>query len=397
MLEWYGRNLITFAKPTGEMYAYTYNADGIRTSKNYYNAGGNLISTDEYIYDGTKLIAENRSGTWLYYFYDANGAVTGMSYGGTLYYFRKNLQGDVTGIYNATGTLVVEYEYTPYGAILSTTGSMANTIGTINPIRYRGYYYDIETGLYYVSSRYYDPEIGRWISPEPNVYYGEFDEAAGLLGYNVYAYCANNPIMFKDETGEGITLACVLIGAGIGLIVGAIGGSHYAKHKKNLTPSDGWDYWKYVVFGGVGGGALGGLAGWAFAGTNAAASISWAYYKATNVVGTSAYAIGSAFEKWFYKAYDIIKQYQQVTYRGYRFDAIFKNSIVELKNYNWSKYSSYNGLIKTFTNQARNYMQFVGDVIKRQKIEGVTFCFSSKPPQAIIDALRDIGVTVNWL
>ena len=155
MLEWYGRNLITFAKPTGEMYAYTYNADGIRTSKNYYNAGGNLIGTDEYIYDGTKLIAENRSGTWLYYFYDANGAVTGMSYGGTLYYFRKNLQGDVTGIYNAYGTLVVEYEYTPYGAIFSTTGSMANTIGTINPFRYRGYYYDTETELYYLITRYY--------------------------------------------------------------------------------------------------------------------------------------------------------------------------------------------------------------------------------------------------
>ena len=386
------------AKSDGDVISYSYNVDGIRTGKVTYDVHVAVIDNVEYIvYNGNVVKETHLTGDLLYYYYGENGDVIGLTYNDADYYYRKNLQGDIISIHTTDGTKVVEYAYNAWGKVLSVSGTLASTLGEANPFRYRGYYYDTETGLYYVSSRYYDPEIGRWISPEPNVYYGEFDEAAGLLGYNVYAYCANNPIMFKDETGEGITLACVLIGAGIGLIVGAIGGSHYAKHKKNLTPSDGWDYWKYVVFGGVGGGALGGLAGWAFAGTNAAASISWAYYKATNVIGTSAYAIGSAFEKWFYKAYDIIKQYQQVTYRGYRFDAIFKNSIVELKNYNWSKYSSYNGLIKTFTNQARNYMQFVGDVIKRQKIEGVTFCFSSKPPQAIIDALRDIGVTVNWL
>ncbi len=389
-LTWQGRRL-TAMVVNGTAMSFEYNSDGIRQSKTYGN------TTVNYITDGSKIIAENRNGTYIYYVYDEKGAIMGMMYNNQLYTFRKNLQGDVTGIYTANGNLVVEYTYSPYGEVLSVTGTLASTIGTANPFRYRGYYYDTETGFYYVSSRYYDPEIGRWISPEPNVNYGEFDEGAGLLGYNVYSYCANNPVMFKDETGEGITLACVLIGAGIGLIVGAVGGSHYAKHKKNLTPSDGWDYWKYVVYGGVAGGVLGGLAGWAFAGTNAAASISWAYYKATNVIGTSAYAIGSAFEKWFYRAYNIVKQCQQVSHKGYRFDAIFKNSIVELKNYNWSNYSSYNSLIRSFTNQARNYMQFIGDVIRGQEIKGVTFCFSSKPPQVIIDALRNIGVTVNWL
>lgn len=201
--------------------------------------------------------------------------------------------------------------------------------------------------------------------------------------------------MFNDETGESITLACILIGVAIGSIIGAVGGSHYAKHKMDLTPSDGWDYWKYVIYGGIGGGALGGLAGWAFAGTSAAASISWGYYKTTTAIGTSSYAIGRAFEKWFYKAYNVV--HQQVRYFGYRFDAVFKNSIVELKNYNWSRYSNYNSLIKSFTTQARNYMQFVGDTINDQVIKGVTFCFSSKPPAEIIDALRAIGVTVNWL
>ena len=96
-----------------------------------------------------------------------------------------------------------------------TTGTMATTLGQLNPLRYRGYVYDTETGFYYVSSRYYDPEIGRWISPEPNVDYGEFDEGAGLVGYNVYAYCANNPVMFKDETGESITI--VICGVVLGI------------------------------------------------------------------------------------------------------------------------------------------------------------------------------------
>ena len=201
MLEWYGRNLITFAKPTGEMYAYTYNADGIRTSKNYYNAGGNLIGTDEYIYDGTKLIAESRSGDWLYYFYDASGAISGMSYNGTLYYFRKNLQGDVTGIYNASGNIIVQYEYTPYGALLAVTDANGNDISAnathianINPFRYRGYYYDTETGLYYLITRYYDPVVGRFIN-EDGLLNG------GIISANLFAYCCNNPIRYIDPCG----------------------------------------------------------------------------------------------------------------------------------------------------------------------------------------------------
>ena len=179
------------------------------------------------------------------------------------YFYEKNLQGDIIKVFNQSGTQLANYIYDAWGnPTITYLGNGASTPAKYNPFAYRGYYLDSETGLYYVSSRYYDPEIGRWISPEPNVDYGEFDEGAGLLGYNVYAYCANNPVMFNDETGESITLACVLIGAGIGLIVGAVGGSHYAKHKKNLTPSDGWDYWQYVVGFGVAGGAVGALVGW---------------------------------------------------------------------------------------------------------------------------------------
>lgn len=137
----------------------------------------------------------------------------------------------------------------------------ASHIANVNPIRYRGYYYDRETGFYYVSSRYYDPEVGRWISPEPNVHEGEFDENAGLIGYNVYAYCANNPINNFDPMGEFVISTAVLIGIGIGAAIGGIvGGTYgYKKAVKNNVPRE--QRWKYVVGYGIGGAVVGGVIG----------------------------------------------------------------------------------------------------------------------------------------
>jgi len=106
-----------------------------------------------------------------------------VKYNGTVYYYITNLQGDVLHIVNASGTPVVSYTYDPYGKPLTATGSLASTLGTHNPLRYRGYVYDNETGLYYVSSRYYDPEIGRWINADSLVSTGQ-----GILGYNMFAY-----------------------------------------------------------------------------------------------------------------------------------------------------------------------------------------------------------------
>jgi len=193
-----------FANTNGEIYNYTYNADGIRTAKTMHDAGGDYAGTTEYIYDGTKLIAENRSGDWLYYFYDANGTVTGMYYNNVLYYFRKNLQGDITGIYNATGTLVVEYEYTPYGAIFAITDANGNDISTnathianINPFRYRGYYYDTETGFYYLITRYYDPVVGRFLNAD-----SQLNNSLGILGLNQFSYCLNTPVNMVDYGGN---------------------------------------------------------------------------------------------------------------------------------------------------------------------------------------------------
>ena len=155
------------------------------------------------------------------FYYDQNSMLIGFRYNGQDYWYIRNGQNDIAGIIDSTGTQVVCYTYDSWGVPISVTGSMADTIGAINPFRYRGYYYDSETGLYYLNSRYYDPVVGRWISPEPNVYEGRFDENAQLISYNIYSFCANNPINNIDLTGEFV-ISTILIGAGIGAALGGI-------------------------------------------------------------------------------------------------------------------------------------------------------------------------------
>ena len=108
----------------------------------------------------------SRNGNTLKFGYSPDGRALSVDYNGTDYYYVYNLQGDVIALYNTSGNVVVEYTYDSWGRILSVTGSLANTLGAINPLRYRGYIYDTETGLYYLRSRYYDPEVGRFLNAE---------------------------------------------------------------------------------------------------------------------------------------------------------------------------------------------------------------------------------------
>ena len=114
----------------------------------------------------------------------------------TTYYYVLNLQGDVVKLVNANGTAYATYTYNAWGEVLTATGSMAN----INPLRYRGYYYDTETGFYYLQSRYYDPANHRFINADSYESTGQ-----GFVGTNMFAYCNNIPTSFRDDSGHRLS------------------------------------------------------------------------------------------------------------------------------------------------------------------------------------------------
>lgn len=210
---WSGRALTGVTLKNNTSITYSYDAFGSRINK---RVGG---TTHQYVFDGNSIIAEIVTGNenyTLYYYYDAAGNIVGFRHDSVDYYFQKNWRGDVVGIVNPAGTVVTEYSYDAWGKVISVTGSMASTVGRINPIRYRGYYYDVETGFYYLNTRYYDPEVGRFVSADTTDVLAASPNS--LTDKNLFAYCDNNPIMYKDDGGE---FWHILVGAGVGAIVGA--------------------------------------------------------------------------------------------------------------------------------------------------------------------------------
>ena len=224
----HGRQLAQMSRANGaalEYLNYTYDADGRRIGKEretIVTVGGEAISnssTTKYIYLGDTLtemqiVNVDESVDTFRFTYDATGPMS-MTFYGTEYFYLKNAQGDVTGIVNAAGTQVVAYTYDAWGKLLSTTGTMAGSIGTLNPFRYRGYVYDTETGLYYLNSRYYNPETGRFINADSENLLTATPESA-TWDKNLFAYCDNNPITRID--GEGHVWN-IIIGAAVGGIV----------------------------------------------------------------------------------------------------------------------------------------------------------------------------------
>ena len=191
----HGRQLASMAKiDQSETWQFTYNADGLRTQRT------NGTTTYKYTYLGGQLTHMTVDGHTMYFAYDASGVPLAMTYDGVDYYYVTNIQGDVVSILNASGTEVVSYAYDAWGNLISTTGDMADTLGFYNPLRYRGYVYDAETELYYLQSRYYNPEMGRFINADDFVSTGH-----GILGNNMFAYCMNNPVMRIDPTGYRYT------------------------------------------------------------------------------------------------------------------------------------------------------------------------------------------------
>lgn len=206
---WSGREL-SGASANGKSYTYKYNADGLRTQK---SVDG---TTTYYIYSGDKLVAQKTGNNTSYLEYDSTGSPFLISYNGSHYYYILNGQGDVIALIDNTGNTVVEYTYDPWGQITSITGALAGTLGQANPMRYREYYYDSETGLYYLQSRYYDPETGRFISAD-----GLLSTGQGILGHNMFAYCLNNPTN-RFDIGGNISFAMgALLVFGV-LLIGAV-------------------------------------------------------------------------------------------------------------------------------------------------------------------------------
>ena len=223
-----GRQLAS-ATVDGKQVSYAYDMAGVRSSKQ--------VGDTTYTY--TTLSGKVMRQTWgdnnaLEFVYDDGNQPFALIYNdgstSTLYYYVLNAQGDVIALLNANGKLAASYDYDAWGnctvydssaKVLTDPTSIAN----LNPLRYRGYYYDAETGFYYLQSRYYDPAICRFINADTFA----TTDANGFLSANMFAYCENNPIMRVDADGEiWNVIAGAVIGAGLEVLGQLMTGTKFA-------------------------------------------------------------------------------------------------------------------------------------------------------------------------
>ena len=190
-----GRRLAT-ATVGNTNISYAYDMAGVRSSK--------TVNGTEYKFTTLSGLVTRQTGggKTIDFIYDDSNQPLAMKYNGTLYYYILNAQGDVVRIIDGSRNVVASYSYDPWGKIISSSGALAE----VNPLRYRGYYYDSETGFYYLQSRYYDPELGRFINADS---YASTD-ATGLLSANMFAYCENDPVNKSDPTGEWFLQAAAI-------------------------------------------------------------------------------------------------------------------------------------------------------------------------------------------
>ena len=235
---WNGRELATAIKGSTSV-SYKYGADGLRTQKTV----GNTVYNYYYI-DGV-LVRQTWGTNYMDFLYDETGSAYSFIYNGTQYYYVRNLQGDVVKILNTSGGVVASYTYDAWGKVTSS----GNVVGQYNPIRYRGYYYDTDTGFYYLQSRYYDPAIKRFISADDASLLGANGDFTSL---NLYAYCGNNPVARADNGGEAWH---ILIGAGVGALssfVASVATQCITKKGEIITKKGGIDWNAALISAGYG-------------------------------------------------------------------------------------------------------------------------------------------------
>ena len=218
-----GRRLKRIVGTAGEV-TFAYDSDGKRVRK---TSGGN---TTTYYYNGNVLSGLVRkaskdagttgTGTTVQFVYDTQGKPFMLRVNGkTDYFYLYNGLGDITGLVDSSNQVVVRYQYNSWGKVTSTQDTSGVSLATLNPFRYRKYVYDPETGLYCLGSRYYDPEVGRFVNAD------DFEtltyQMDSVQGKNLYQYCFNNPINMQDEDGgwpKWVTEVAIGIGA---IVIGA--------------------------------------------------------------------------------------------------------------------------------------------------------------------------------
>ena len=249
-MTWQGGRQLSSMQKDGTTLSFSYNDAGLRTEK---TVNG---STRRYIWNSSQLMADVGASDAFYFHYSSGGELIGYTYktadAETECILVKNQQGDVERVISADGTVLASYTYDAWGNVLTSEGSLA----TANPIRYRGYYFDTETSLYYLQSRYYDPATGRFINADAQVV------AESSVGCNSFTYSLNSPVSMADDEGDlPFFVATAIAGAIIGAIVG---GAVAAANGKNV--------WAGIGIGAAAGALIGTGAGMA-AGAALAGSI----------------------------------------------------------------------------------------------------------------------------
>ena len=234
-MSWQGGRQLSSMTKGSDTLSFAYNESGLRTSKTVNGV------THSYVWQGSKLAADITDAYALYFHYDSSGEVIGFtrtaSDTDTEYFYVKNLQGDILKVITATGTEAATYTYDAWGKLLTSTGDLAE----VNPIRYRGYYYDTETGLYYLKSRYYDPEVDRFISPDVFASTGQ-----GIFGTNMFTYCKNNSIVLSDRSGTLSAWALNLTDSGGGYSLSVLHFKYTMHNLKGVAKDVGIAAWHSV-------------------------------------------------------------------------------------------------------------------------------------------------------
>lgn len=217
-----GRDLMSMSKGDTNI-SYKYDEAGVRTEKTV-----NGVTT-KYILSGNDVIYESNEDDEIYYTYDSNGKLVSINLNNDEYFYVKNVQNDIIALVDNDGNKVVEYTYDTLGKVISIEGELKDSLGVKNPYRYRSYRYDNETKLYYLQTRYYNPEIGRFINADSLI--GEEGE---ILKHNIFAYCANDFVNSYDDNGEeAITLG---IAALFGITMLCLTGGYYASLQARNRP-----------------------------------------------------------------------------------------------------------------------------------------------------------------